>query len=79
MAEPTVDVVAGLSDAQKRALSTWKFRYRSVDNPTMQALKKRGLVEWVSPYWHHVRGYWMTTEAGNRVRAALSQEARRHG
>lgn len=68
-----VDVSAGLSDAMKRALSNWKFRYRSVDNPTMQALQKRGLVQWASPGWSDPHGRWITTEAGNRVRAALAR------
>lgn len=70
------NVLGSLSDAMKRTLSSWKFRYLSADNKTMKALAKRGLVEWVRPGFGDLQCRWITTAAGNKARSALTKLSR---
>lgn len=64
-----------LSPKMEKELCRWQLRFAGIDNPTANALKKRGLVQWAPPAWGWGRpeGVWLLTEKGNQVRATLKK------
>lgn len=73
------DILRSLSPTQVRMLSSWKFRYKSVDNRTLQALATKGIVEWARPGWSQPHGYWLSTSKGDRIRALIAAAAKPSG
>lgn len=66
-------IASRLSPRQKEFLRKMPLS-AGVENPTMCALKKRGLVEWWRSSWgNRVRGEWGRTNRGNLVAEAIDR------